>query len=118
MLGKPRQINRNLKNNNVKKQSQKNEKTIANKLGGITTPGSGAFTGHKGDIKLDKFLLELKETNNLSISILADHLMKIRKEAIESGKEGCMIYRFNSVKELPKDWILIPMELFKEIIGE
>lgn len=44
--------------------------------------------------------------------------MKIRKEAIESGKEGCMIYRFNSVKELPKDWILIPMELFKEIIGE
>lgn len=40
MLGKPRQINRNLKNNNVKKQSQKNEKQIANKLGGITTPGS------------------------------------------------------------------------------
>lgn len=119
MLGQSKKISGgNLKNNDVKKQSQKNERQIAKKLGGVTTPGSGAFEGHKGDIKLKDFLLELKETNNLSIPILAEHLMKIRKEAIQTGKEGCMIYKFNTVKELPKEWILIPLDLFRELIGE
>lgn len=120
MLGQPRKVNSGqLRNDSVKERSKKNERKTASKLGGQTTPGSGAFEGHKGDIKLTDFLLEMKETENKSISILIEHLLKITKEANATNKDGGMVYKFiNTPPNMEKEWVLLPLSKFKELIEE
>lgn len=120
MLGQPKKISGgNLKNDSIKEASKKNERKTAKKLGGNVTPGSGAFEGHKGDIKLDDFLLEQKETSNKSIQILIEHLLKITREANSTNKTGCMVYKFlETPPNMEKEWVLIPLSSFKELIEE
>lgn len=69
-----------------KKTSQKREKEFATSIGGRTTPGSGAFGFHKGDVKSKRFLGEHKFTDGLKYSLSWSIWSKARKEAREVDK--------------------------------
>jgi len=65
----------------LKAKVNEHEKKLAEKLGGRAQPASGAMEAHKGDIKLENFLLDSKETSTNSLIISAKDLTKITIEA-------------------------------------
>jgi hypothetical protein len=101
----------------TKKQINSHEKKLAKRLGGRTTPASGAKDAHKGDIKVGEFLIDDKSTVNNSISITKDMLVKINREARESGKNPCLSISFHGDMGLAgSTWYLVPERVFREII--
>jgi hypothetical protein len=66
-----------------KKQSQKQEKSVAKKLNAKVTIASGALWGMKGDVRNDKYLIECKTTSKSYYSLTAKVWEKIEKEAIK-----------------------------------
>lgn len=67
-------------------QSQRHEKRLAKAVGGRTTPASGAFWAHKGDVQADDILIEHKWTGKDRYTVKADTLDKISTEAILAGR--------------------------------
>lgn len=70
----------------VKKTSQRLEKRMAKTFGGRTTPGSGAFSGHKGDINSTEWLGEHKYTDGKSYRFQNIIWEKIAREAQQVNK--------------------------------
>ena len=101
-----------------KKVSMKNEYRLARRLGGKQQPASGAIAGYKGDVILDDFLLDLKETEAMSISVRVADLQKIQKEAEGSGREPAVVIRFNNAKVVEREWAVITVELLKELLAK
>lgn len=64
------------------KQSLKHEKRLAKLTGGKRNAASGAFWSRKGDVRTDDLLIEHKWTGKKSVTIKAEVLEKITKEAI------------------------------------
>lgn len=69
-----------------KKTSQKLEKQMAKTLKGHVTPGSGAFSGHKGDVKSKEWLGEHKYTDAIQYRLNKSIWNKIKNEALEVNK--------------------------------
>lgn len=92
-------------------------KRLDRKLGGVPIPGSGRFSGAKGDRELDGvFKIEEKATKAQSISIKRSFLDKIYKEARQQDKEPALAFSFLEGKSSgPSDWIAVPVELFREM---
>lgn len=67
----------------VKKRSQKQEKSVAQKFGGKVTAASGALWGMKGDVRNDKFLIECKTTEKDFYTLTSKVWEKIQEEAIK-----------------------------------
>lgn len=89
-------------------------------LGMKSTPGSGAGAGAKSDGFDNKFRLECKSTMNKTLSLEHDWLIKIKHEAMETGKEPILSVSFVNGKGVAKkdgDWICLSKELFLELIG-
>jgi len=78
--------NEKLSKKYVKKTSQSLEKRMAKTLGGSITPGSGAFSGHKGDVRAPEWLGEHKYTDSKSYRLEDTIWYKISREAFEVGK--------------------------------
>jgi hypothetical protein len=90
-------------------------------FGARQTAASGAMDGFKGDITLNKFLLEAKSTTNDSMGLKFEWLVKIAKEAQQIGKHPALSVSFvkGSGEALPRgDWVMIPATLFRELTGE
>ena len=68
------------------RQSQRQEKRIAQVTGGRTVGGSGNSWSHKGDVVGDDMLVEAKWTGKNSFSVTAAVWRKIETEAVRSGK--------------------------------
>jgi hypothetical protein len=68
------------------KQSQKHEKRLAKRVGGLTTAASGAFWSRKGDVRSDDLLIEHKWTGKKTKTIKSEELEKITTEAIIDGR--------------------------------
>ena len=96
-----------------KQRAQQTERQLADQLGGVATPNSGALAHRKGDVSLDAFLLESKETDHLTYRIAQAELRKITVESREAGKEPAFSITFHSMKfGTPKTWVLIPLGVF------
>lgn len=67
---------------NVKKRSQKQEKSTAKAFNAKTVVASGAKWGAKGDVRNDKFLIECKTTKRSFYTLTAKTWEKIEREAI------------------------------------
>lgn len=96
------------------------EKSLAKRLGGTATPGSGAKEGAKGDVKAGDFLVENKTSTNDSFGVKKDHLFKIYQEALEIGKHPALSFQFVSSegKSAKRDrWVCIPESVFLEFLG-
>lgn len=70
----------------TKKTSQRLEKRMAKTLGGHTTPGSGAFDTHKGDVRAKDWLGEHKFTDAAFYRLNLATWAKIKREAFEVSK--------------------------------
>ena len=94
----------------VKVKSIKSEKALAKKVGGFRCPASGAG-GIKGDVQLDGYLLDLKQTQNSSISIKLEDLVKATREANGVNKTPALVIKFEKVAAgVASEWLVIPLE--------
>lgn len=96
-----------------KTQVLDHEKKLAAELGGRATPNSGALASAKGDISLDNFLAESKETEYNSIVIKGKDLSKISREAREVGKTPLFIFTLYGIEGLAEsEWVAMPKSAF------
>ena len=92
------------------------EQDLADRLGGRRQPASGALPQHKGDIKLDKFLLDSKETEHNSIIVSAEDLTKISREARGEGKHPGLVITIDRVPTtVYNEWVMLPLDVFAEV---
>ena len=96
--------------------SKKQEDAIAKKLGGARVKNSGATAWAKGDVNLDKWLLEAKTkmTPSASISIQKEWLEKNEKEALFMGKPYSAL-AFNFGPNEP-NYYIIDESLFETLL--
>ena len=81
---------------NVKRQGQKAEKKAKRTL------NSGALWFDKGDLKTNKYLIEVKHTNKKSFRITDKLLSKLINEAYSIHKEPLLIIYINKYKVTAK----------------
>lgn len=67
------------------------ERRVARRFGGSTTPGSGNGWVRKADVRTDKYLIECKTTTKESYRITLDTWEKIWKEALTDDRIPVMI---------------------------
>ena len=121
------------------KASQRQEKRLAEKLGGQRVSGSGAgkaetrpkpmgqaraggFILGKGDVDTKALLAEAKSTSKKSLSLKLAWLEKIYQEADAVGKTPGLGISFEGRSALsgwsdfPKDWIMVPAEWLQAVL--
>lgn len=93
------------------------ESHVASAIGGDTVPGSGCGQKFKSDAFSERYQVEAKQTQNMSLSLTVEWLRKISREALRYGRVPMMHIRFlNGYRDLPdKDWVVIPEREFKRI---
>jgi len=109
---------------NLRKMSKKQENKIAKEIGGKTVPASGALWGAKGDVRLDRFLIEAKTTLGKEYILNVNTWRKIVIEAIrdglriplmqidlEGGKHRIAVIGIN-------DFIALNLDLFNYVMEE
>lgn len=70
---------------NNKKRSKKQENRVAKEMNGRTTIASGSLYFQKGDVRLDKFLIECKTTYEDFYTLKRSTFEKIKREAIKDS---------------------------------
>ena len=96
--------------------SKKQEDAVAKKFGGARVKNSGATAWQKGDVSLDKFLLECKTktTASQSMSIQKEWLEKHEKEALFMGKPyTALAFNFGPNEQ---NYYIINEELFEKLV--
>lgn len=90
---------------------RRSEKRLAKSLGKRPSASSGASPGAKGDIRLDRMLIEVKATIKGSLSIKKAWLDKITREALATNRTPALMISFTTpAGESLRggDWILVP----------
>ena len=98
---------------------ERQEERTADRLGGKRVSGSGNQPHKRGDIDLPTFKIECKSTKHKSISITAEMLNKIAKEAAPTGKLPALAVSIEGVgKGSPADadWVMIELRVFKKLL--
>lgn len=118
---------------NQSKISRRQEKAVAEDLGGRRQAASGALPGYKGDVRREDLrfpmLVECKRTGKASISVKLEHLVKISKEAAGYGAHPAFVFEFDSGVTVPgqmgwpvpRRWVAVPISTMRgmlEAIGE
>jgi translation elongation factor EF-Ts len=78
------------------KDSQKQEKALARKLGGSVNAGSGNQWIRKSDVRTEDVLVEAKITSAKSFSLKDDELIKNRNYAIVDGRMPIFLVEFKT----------------------
>lgn len=109
------------------KKSIKQETRIAKELGGRRLPRSGGTRWSKnerttddGDVSTPEFHVEHKRTEKKSISLKREWLEKVREGSRKFAKDPAVVITFQDPAKpynKPEDWILIPLETAKRILG-
>ncbi len=102
------------------------ERDIAETVGGIRQPCSGALDHRKGDVSVegdsimspDRFLLDSKQTIGNTMVLAVKDVTKICREALEVNKEPGLILTFGKHPTIvPEEWALIPLEVFADMLA-
>lgn len=101
-----------------KKLSQRQEKRIADDIGGRTQPGSGSQEFAKSDVrKKGEFRVEAKFTRNKSFPLKREILDKISSECVGTEKPVLQIdFLEDRVGSAKESWAVIPYEHWEELI--
>lgn len=94
------------------------EERVAKKVGGKRVAGSGASDYSKGDVRLDRFLIECKKSEKLSLRIKQEWLKKISNEARAKEKWPALSIEIQGESDLltEKDWVLVPLSVFRVFV--
>jgi len=115
------------------RRPRKQERKVAAAVGGYRQPGSGAFSGHKGDVRKagGKFpmLIECKRVSGKeSIRIELRALAKITGEALAKGMYPALEFQFDDevvkavtlsaggLASTSADWIALPLGVFRGML--
>lgn len=94
------------------------EKRVAVHVGARLTPASGAVQGHKSDMYTPEYRIEAKSTQNASMSLKLEWLVKITEEALNTNKVPVLTVSFTDSVGRPRrfgDWVMIPLSHYEEI---
>jgi len=118
------------------RKPRQQEKTVAAAVGGRRQPGSGAFSGLKGDVRRSgqfPMLVECKRVSGQeSIRVEMKVLAKIAAEAADRGASPALSIQFDEdvarklslrlgFPPMSADWIAVPLFVFRamlEALGE
>lgn len=98
--------------------SRLQEEKVANYLGGILTPNSGA-KHKKGDILLEDTIVECKTRTKQSIShsIKKEWVVNLMKECIEMGKQHWAIVFDFGTQNINDQCVIISIDDYKEYLS-
>ena len=107
-----------MENKPTRHYSKLQEEKVANYLGGILTPNSGA-KHKKGDILLDDTIGECKTRTKQSIShtIKKEWVLDLIKECIEMGKQHWAIVFDFGTQKLNEQFVVIPIDDYREYLS-
>lgn len=86
------------------KDSQRQERRLANKLGGSVNSGSGNGWVRKGDVRTEDELFELKITDAKSYSLKDIELEKLTNQALVDGRMPIFMVQF---KTTGNEWVIM-----------
>ncbi len=102
-----------------KEKSVRQEKRMAESIGGRVQPGSGSSMYAKADVKHRTYLIECKRTDKKSISVKGAWLKKITEEAFAKEKTPALHLEMDVGGGMTeRDWVAVPKSVFVELIGE
>ena len=104
-----------------RERGDEHERITAKNVGGQTQPNSGAspWLSHKGDVSSDNFIYQCKTTDKNRYTLTQRVLGEIYRQAKLTGKEPAVVVRMEAIVEpIPQEWVCVPMQVWKEIIGE
>ena len=104
------------RNKSYKTEAMEHEKDLAERIGGVAQPGSGAGLRHKGDVKTDDFLFDSKQAHANTIIVAGKDLGKIQHEATQASRIPGLLLKLNAPAETPDEWVCIPFSAFVELI--
>lgn len=107
-----------LEDEDCKKKANKQEKGIAKFLGGRRTAQSGRYTGKRGDVETEDFMVEVKYTEAMTYILRLDYLRKLNEKAAKEGKDWVMIIEFlrrGDVKHPIKSLVVMDLDVFDEL---
>jgi len=102
------------------------EAEIAEKVGGVPQPNSGALAHRKADVSVDgesvfsseRFLLDSKETMGSTIILGMGDVTKVCREALEVRKEPGLILTFRQCPQIvPNEWAVVPLDVFADMLA-
>lgn len=103
-------------NKSKKKQANIREQDLAEKLGGVAQPLSGAMRAHKGDVKTDNFLIDSKHTEGDYLNLKKKDFVKISGEANGEGRIPAVHISFADAPiGVSREWVAIPLDTFAEL---
>jgi len=101
----------------LKAKANETEAELADRLNGHRQPCSGAIVGHKGDVKLEHFLLDSKETGGSTILVSRKDLVKITREATGERLEPGLVLKFDKIAlGTENQWAVIPLSVFAKML--
>ena len=103
----------------TKHEANQMEAAVLRQLGARRCPCSGALAGWKGDGTKGRFLIDVKATRTGRHPVTVQELVKVNREAIQSGKEPALVLHFEKVAlGCPHTWALVPAEIFSRWADE
>lgn len=103
---------------------KKSEQRVGKKMGARMHSNSGATRGSKSDASLkdENFRLEMKSTVHQTIALDMAWLVKIAHEALSHGQTPAVVLSFVDAEGQSRmrrhaEWVCMPLEAFKELIG-
>ena len=103
---------------NPSRMGYRSEELLAKRLKAFKVPGSGSMDNASGDIEKGDILLEAKSTVHSSFSLKLNHLIKIRNEALGTGRTPALAIVFTTGDGRPRkdgSWVLLPEYVFREL---
>jgi hypothetical protein len=97
------------------------EVETAKKVGGRAQPNSGAspWLSYKADVSSEDFLYQCKTTDKDRYTLSKKVIAEIYRQAKLTGKDPAIVIRLEAVPEpLPCEWVAVPIETWRRIIGE
>jgi hypothetical protein len=99
-------------------RAPKQEKELADRLGGKTTRGSGSGN-EKGDVRVPRLIrIEAKTTKHKSFSVTLDTIRKIEDVGLSHGEIPAMVVEFNDKGKKLGEVAIVPIWALEMITRE
>ena len=111
----------------VRNLGQKTERRILKKIGARRQPASGAIPGFPNDGVKNRYLIEVKSTQRVSLGLKRKWLEDLEENAISRSKIPALMIVFNAPDSLTRDsvsieslceWVAVPRRDFERITKE
>lgn len=106
--------------NENRDRATRQEEAAAARYGGRVKPGSGSHPLSKGDVQTRSFLMEMKTTIHGSLSVKAEWLEKISREAAGEARLPALEIKLECITDplVEATWVMVPASVFRQLNEE